>query len=212
MKRNKILFIGLSIALLFTLLPQKVLALNDNTGTEETQDFVSDSNPTNNLRNSNAENILLLSSSGSILNAESLNSQKSNPTLVLSDEVTSQEIVSLIKSNSTFTYSCSAGVVSYSTELLLNNVALLRYSAPTVKTVTFTTETSFDSYLYVIDPRSADPISSNGNAHSTYNDDGAGNFDAEITKKLDANIPYLIIISAYNPSAQSGIFKLNFSY
>lgn len=89
--------------------------------------------------------------------------------------------------------------------------ALLCYNAKASKTVTFTMNASFDTYLYVIDPRSTDLISSNANAASVYNDDGAGNLQAKITKTLDANVPYLIIASAFNPSSQSGSYTLSFS-
>ena len=100
---------------------------------------------------------------------------------------------------------------SHSGTLSPYNVALLRYNTTTAKTVTFTTEATFDTYLYIIDPRSTAPISSSTSQPSTYNDDGAGNLQAKITKTIDANVPYLIIVSAYNPSSQSGEYQINFN-
>ncbi len=88
--------------------------------------------------------------------------------------------------------------------------SILRYNSSTAKSVTFTTDCEFDAYLYVIDPRSTDAISSSG--ASVYNDDGAGNLQATITKQLDANVPYLVILTAYNPSTQSGDYTIKFSY
>ncbi len=94
---------------------------------------------------------------------------------------------------------------------LLSNYtsALVRFNSSTSKSVTFTTDCEFDAYLFVIDPRSTEAISSNG--ASGYNDDSAGNMQAKITKQLDANVPYLVILTAYNPSTQSGYFEINFS-
>lgn len=71
-------------------------------------------------------------------------------------------------------------------------------------------DASFDTYLYIIDPRSTEPISPNFSKPSCYNDDGAGNLQAKITKTLTANAPYLIIASAYNPSSLSGSYHMGF--
>ncbi len=98
---------------------------------------------------------------------------------------------------------------AHSGSLLEYDSTILRYESSTAKSVTFTTNCEFDAYLYVIDPRSTEAISSNG--ASGYNDDSAGNMQAKITKQLDANVPYLVILTAYNPSTQSGYFEINFS-
>lgn len=91
------------------------------------------------------------------------------------------------------------------------NSAILRYNSSTAKSVTFTTNCEFDAYLYVIDPRSTDAISSSDSGASVYNDDGAGSLQAKITKQLDANVPYLVILTAFNPSTQSGNYTISFS-
>lgn len=99
----------------------------------------------------------------------------------------------------------------YTTSLSQNQVAIVRYhTSPTGTVVTFTSEASFDTYLYVIDPRLAAPISSSGSQPSTYNDDGAGNLQAKITKTLDGGVPYLVILCAYNPANSTGLCYLNF--
>lgn len=100
----------------------------------------------------------------------------------------------------------------HSGSLSSNNSVIVRYNANITKNVTFTTDCDFDAYLYVIDPRSTDAIGTSSGSDSVYNDDGAGNRQAKITKQLEANIPYLVILTAYNPSTQSGSFKINFTY
>ena len=110
------------------------------------------------------------------------------------------------------TLSCTTNCGASMRTLALNNVDLLRYTVPSTMTVTFTMDATYDTYLYVIDPRSTLPISTSASQPSTYNDDGGGNLQAKITKTLDANVPYLVIISAYNPATQSGVYRLYFGY
>lgn len=61
-------------------------------------------------------------------------------------------------------------------------------------------ESIFDTYLYIIDPRSTAMLIEN----IDYNDDhyvnNVQNLNARLMKNLEAGIPYLIIYSAYNPS------------
>ncbi len=110
------------------------------------------------------------------------------------------------------TLSCTTNCGASMRALALNNVDLLRYTVPSAMTVTFTMDATYDTYLYIIDPRSTAPISSSAIQPSTYNDDGGGNLQAKITKTLDANVPYLVIISAFNPATQSGVYRLYFGY
>lgn len=98
----------------------------------------------------------------------------------------------------------------HSGSLKLNSVDVFRYSPSTNRTINLKMDASFDTYLYIIDPRSAEPISPNFSKPSCYNDDGAGNLQAKITKTLTANAPYLIIASAYNPSSLSGSYHMGF--
>ena len=93
-----------------------------------------------------------------------------------------------------------------------NQVRLIRYNYTTAKTATFQTSSAIDTYLYIIDPRSTEAVVQASSSTTTkpclFDDDSGGNRNAKITKSMDANIPYLVIVSAYNPSASSGSFSL----
>lgn len=60
----------------------------------------------------------------------------------------------------------------------------------------FDLDSTFDNYLYVIDPRSSDALVNNVD----YNDDGGTGYNAQLTKDLEASVTYFIICSKYNPS------------
>ena len=108
------------------------------------------------------------------------------------------------------------GINTWGWSLSINRVALFRYKFSESGDVTFTMLASGDTYLYVIDPASTDPIvrytGSNSGAKSLYDDDSAGNFQAEITKNVTANKEYLVLISFFNPSYMSGEFKIQTSF
>lgn len=103
-----------------------------------------------------------------------------------------------------------------------NNVKLLTYKFSTTKELTMHVSSKVDTYLYIIDPRStksicAASISSPNNTKGCaclYNDDINGSLDrnSQITKTFDAGVPYLVIVSAYNPSLSTsvGSFCINF--
>ena len=57
--------------------------------------------------------------------------------------------------------------------------------------------------MYIIDPRSVDIATPNGNA-SIYDDNSAGNNQATITKTFDANVPYMLIVCLEDPSSETG--------
>ena len=64
-----------------------------------------------------------------------------------------------------------------------------------------------DTYLYVIDPTSTELITQyyyNPGAANLYDDDSAGNYQAQLTKTVQANKEYLVILTFYDPSATSG--------
>ena len=61
----------------------------------------------------------------------------------------------------------------------------------------FEIESEFDTYLYVIDPRSTTSLVYNVN----YNDDSGEGNNPLMTTYLTANVPYLVIYSAYNPAS-----------
>ena len=86
---------------------------------------------------------------------------------------------------------------------------VFRYIVPTSGDYTFTITSDFDTYMYVIDPRSSELLVLNVN----YNDDSGEGMNPLITTHLDAGVPYLIIFSAYNPHSvpESGDTTLTIS-
>ena len=107
-------------------------------------------------------------------------------------------------------HGCSEDVIEHGTALSQNEVKVLRYYVSETATVTFTLDADFDTFLYIINPRSTAPISSSEYQPSTYDDDSGGNLQARITKTLDPGVPYLVVLSAYNPSTQSGLCYITF--
>lgn len=108
------------------------------------------------------------------------------------------------------------GINTWGWSLSTNRVALFRYKFSEPGDVTFTMIASGDTYLYLIDPASTDPIvrytGSNAGAKSLYDDDSGGNFQAQIRKTVTANKEYLVLISFLNPSYMSGEFQINTVY
>ncbi len=78
-----------------------------------------------------------------------------------------------------------------------NRTKVITFTPSTTGTYAIELESIFDNYLYVIDPRSSNKIVSDVD----YNDDGGGNLQAKITRKLEKGVPYLIIYSQWNLSA-----------
>ncbi len=103
-----------------------------------------------------------------------------------------------------------------------NNVRLLTYTYSTTRDLTMHVDSEVDTYLYIIDPRSTDVIrsasidspDSTKGYNNLYNDDidGANDRNSQITKTFEAGVPYLVMVSAYNPSLSSsvGSFYVNF--
>ena len=76
----------------------------------------------------------------------------------------------------------------------------------------FNLDSTFDNYLYVIDPRSSEILVNNVDC----NDDGGSGFNAKLTVNLETGVDYLIICAKYNPgaslnSADSNIIRLQIS-
>lgn len=98
----------------------------------------------------------------------------------------------------------------------MNRVALFRFKFDTAGEVTFIMSSDYDTYLYVIDPRSTETIvnstGSNGEAACLYNDDSGGNRQAKVVKTVEANVEYLVFISFYNPSTTTGAFSISCEY
>lgn len=91
-----------------------------------------------------------------------------------------------------------------------NEMLIIRTSLPQDRTITFTADCEFDSFIYVIDAWASQAISNSPDTFSSYDDDSAGNGQATITKHLDGYVDYIIILCAYNPQTQSGFYYLTF--
>ena len=104
------------------------------------------------------------------------------------------------------------GSIYTNVNLPVNKVKLFTYIPYNTQQYNITTDLAtlvneyYDTYLYVIDPRSTTPISNNFEKPSVYNDDGGDNFQARIVKSLTSNVPYLIIVSTYNITVSNSRF------
>lgn len=107
------------------------------------------------------------------------------------------------------------GTTTVSWSLSNNRVALFRYKFDSDGLATFKMSASSDTYLYIIDPASTEIIAqysnSNYDVDNMYDDDSGGNYQAKITKHVQANKEYLVIISFYNPNTMSGDFSITSS-
>lgn len=90
-----------------------------------------------------------------------------------------------------------------------NNVKVMTYqfSSTLLRIMRVTSEV--DTYLYIIDPRSAAPCvralpDTLNTDPSLYNDDYDG-LNSKIIRRFDENVPYLVIVSAFNPSLSSSV-------
>ena len=86
---------------------------------------------------------------------------------------------------------------SWSSYAELNYTRMVTFTPPEEGSYTFELDSTFDNYLYVIDPRNSELLITN----IDYNDDGGTGYNAKLTRYLDANVPYLIIYSKYNPGS-----------
>lgn len=78
-----------------------------------------------------------------------------------------------------------------------NYTRFVTFVPPTSGNYTVELESVFDNYVYLIDPRSNALLVYDVD----YNDDGGEGLNAKLSMYLNADNPYLIIYSAYNPSA-----------
>ena len=101
------------------------------------------------------------------------------------DAIDCYEDIRAIEGNDSYTWQ------SYSQ---LNHVQVLTFTASETGTYKFEITSEFDTFLYVIDPRSSDELIQ----YIDFDDDSAEGINAQISRTIDAGIPYLIIISGYN--------------
>ncbi|MBE6639853.1 MAG: hypothetical protein E7616_10525 [Ruminococcaceae bacterium] len=88
-------------------------------------------------------------------------------------------------------YSQGSSIVQY-------HVKALVFVPPSSGTYTIKTTGNVDTYLYVLNPRVSNLITT-----ADYDDDSGDGSNAMLTKTLTGNIPYLIFYSSYNPSSSS---------
>ena len=101
---------------------------------------------------------------------------------------------------------------SYSGAMNGNNARCFIFRNSPQITATITISSDFDSFLYVIDPRSPEPTTTDPSGDSVYNDNGAGNRQAAITKSFAAGVPYFIIVTALLPNNNlTGYFAVLFT-
>ena len=74
-----------------------------------------------------------------------------------------------------------------------NQSSLVRYCPPSDGNYQIYVTGASDNYLYFIDPRSADPLSS-----SDYDDDSYGSLNPVVTKNLEAGKNYLFVIARFD--------------
>ena len=89
--------------------------------------------------------------------------------------------------------------VNMSVSLYPNNTTILTFTPAVTGNYTFTLSSDFDTYIYVIDPRSSEAVIRNGD----YNDDDGEGQNPLLTKRLEAGVPYYIIVSAFNPNSMT---------
>lgn len=80
-----------------------------------------------------------------------------------------------------------------------NYTRVITFTPPSNGTYKFEITSEFDTYIYVLDPRSYEAIERNVD----YNDDAGDGLNALLEIELAENIPYLVIYSAFSPNSMS---------
>ncbi len=98
--------------------------------------------------------------------------------------------------------SAVTGKTSYSSQVYAskNCTKVMRFTPPTTGSYTLQLQSNYDTYMYVIDPRSSSELVSGNN----FNDDSGTGLNPLITTNLTAGVQYLIIYSMYNPNSLTG--------
>lgn len=92
-------------------------------------------------------------------------------------------------------YSINTTTYTWTSFAEQNYTRMVRFIPSSNGTYTFELSSTFDNYIYVIDPRYARVQVVNVD----YNDDGGSGLNAKLSKYLFSGVPYLVIYSAYNP-------------
>lgn len=85
--------------------------------------------------------------------------------------------------------------VSWTSGFEQNYVKMITYNPNISGNYIFDLTSTYDNYLYVIDPRNNEMLIQNVD----YNDDGGNGLNARLTKYLVEGVDYLVICSKYNP-------------
>ena len=95
-------------------------------------------------------------------------------------------------------YSIS-GRTSFSSKLYAepNSTKIMTFTPSSAGSYTFKIDSSADTYIYVIDPRTNTTLIRGQH----YDDDSGEGLNTLLTTNLTAGIPYLIIYSTYNPGS-----------
>ena len=98
---------------------------------------------------------------------------------------------------------------TWNTFAVLNYTRVITFTAPYEDDYTFEISSDFDTYLYVIDPRSTEFIISG----TDYNDDSGDAMNAKLSRMLEIDVPYFVIYSGFNLANDSytGDLTLNIS-
>lgn len=106
-------------------------------------------------------------------------------------------------------YSLTDYTMGLTWSFVQNNVKVMTYKYSVTQDLTMNVTSEVDTYLYIIDPRSTELIKAASTStvgdDNLYNDDYGGTRNSKITKTFDANVPYLVIVSAYNPSSSTSV-------
>ena len=86
--------------------------------------------------------------------------------------------------------------LTYTTYATQGYMQAITFTAPLSGRYKFSLQSTFDNYIYIIDPRSNEILVENIN----YNDNASG-LNASLTIRLNGNVPYLIVFGAKDPSA-----------
>lgn len=89
--------------------------------------------------------------------------------------------------------------INRSFSLYPGNTTVLTFTPSDTGSYTFTIDSDFDTYIYVINPRSSEAVIRNGD----YNDDDGEGQNPLLTKRLEAGVSYFIVVSAYNPNSMT---------
>lgn len=94
---------------------------------------------------------------------------------------------------------------TFNTWTVLNQTKFLTFTAPSSGEYTFEITSEYDTYIYVIDPRSF----SMWKDDRDFNDDDGEGLNPKIVRELEIGVPYLVVYSSYNIQNSSAIGNIS---